>query len=116
MIYADGGKILTLESLRRIAEVLPPARFARIPRSYIVALSRIEHVERGKVPVAGRRLPSGDTSRDAFTGPDSGAKSAVGGPHFRRQAVGLQPQAGPAGAGPAGAGPAGAGPAGARFP
>ena len=31
-----------------------------------MALSRIEHVERGKVQVAGRLLLEGDTYRDAF--------------------------------------------------
>jgi DNA-binding LytR/AlgR family response regulator len=66
MIYTVGGKILTLQSFRRVEEVLPPERFARIHKSYIVALNRIEHVERGKVQVAGRLLPIGDTYRDSF--------------------------------------------------
>jgi DNA-binding LytR/AlgR family response regulator len=68
MIYtAESGKILTLQSFRRVEEVLPPQRFARIHKSFIVALNRIEHVERGKVQVAGRLLPVGDTYRDAFS-------------------------------------------------
>jgi DNA-binding LytR/AlgR family response regulator len=66
MLYTDSGKILTLQSFRRVEEVLPPERFARIHKSYIVALNRIEHVERGKVQVAGRLLPIGDTYRDSF--------------------------------------------------
>nr|WP_317241787.1 hypothetical protein [Hymenobacter sp. 5414T-23] len=35
-------------------------------KSYLVALSRIEHLERGKVQVAGRLLPIGDTYRESF--------------------------------------------------
>ncbi|GAB3233706.1 LytTR family DNA-binding domain-containing protein [Hymenobacter seoulensis] len=66
MIYTTTGKVLTLQSFRRVEEVLPPDRFARIHKSYLVALSRIEHVERGKVQVAGRLLPIGDTYRDSF--------------------------------------------------
>ncbi|OON70464.1 LytR/AlgR family response regulator transcription factor [Hymenobacter sp. CRA2] len=66
LICTAGGKILTLQSFRRVEEVLPPERFARIHKSYIVALNRIEHVERGRVQVAGRLLPIGDTYRDAF--------------------------------------------------
>jgi DNA-binding LytR/AlgR family response regulator len=67
MIYTvENGKILTLQSFRRVEEVLPPGRFARIHKSYIVALNRIEHVERGKVQLAGRLLPIGDTYRDSF--------------------------------------------------
>ena len=67
MIYtAESGKILTLQSFRRVEEVLPPQRFARIHKSFLVALNRIEHVERGKVQIAGRLLPVGDAYRDAF--------------------------------------------------
>ncbi|UOQ78569.1 LytTR family transcriptional regulator [Hymenobacter sp. 5516J-16] len=66
MIYTTTGKVLTLQSFRRVEEVLPADRFARIHKSYLVALSRIEHVERGKVQVAGRLLPIGDTYRDSF--------------------------------------------------
>ena len=63
---ADGNKILTLQSFRRVEEVLPPQRFARIHKSYIVALSRIEHLERSKVQVAGQLLPIGDAYRESF--------------------------------------------------
>ncbi|AYA38395.1 DNA-binding response regulator [Hymenobacter oligotrophus] len=66
MIYTLGSKILTLQSFKRVEEVLPPDRFARIHKSYIVALNHIEHVERSKVQVAGRLLPIGDTYRDSF--------------------------------------------------
>ncbi|TGE09937.1 LytR/AlgR family response regulator transcription factor [Hymenobacter fodinae] len=66
MIYTTTGKVLTLQSFRRVEEVLPPDRFARIHKSYLVALSRIEHLERGKVQVAGRLLPIGDTYRESF--------------------------------------------------
>ncbi|GAB2949835.1 LytTR family DNA-binding domain-containing protein [Hymenobacter coalescens] len=67
MIYtAESGKILTLQSFRRVEEVLPPQRFARIHKSFLVALNRIEHVERSKVQVAGRLLPVGDAYRDGF--------------------------------------------------
>ena len=66
MLYTTTGKVLTLQSFRRVEEVLPPDRFARIHKSYLVALSHIEHVERGKVQVAGRLLPIGDTYRESF--------------------------------------------------
>ncbi|MBG8553411.1 LytR/AlgR family response regulator transcription factor [Hymenobacter guriensis] len=67
MIYTTSGKVLTLQSFRRVEEVLPPERFARIHKSFLVALNRIEHIERGKVQIAGRLLPIGDTYRDAVT-------------------------------------------------
>ncbi|TYZ13362.1 response regulator transcription factor [Hymenobacter lutimineralis] len=67
MIYTTTGKVLTLQSFRRVEEVLPPERFARIHKSFLVALNRIEHIERGKVQIAGRLLPIGDTYRDTVT-------------------------------------------------
>lgn len=63
---ADGSKLLTLQSFRRVEDVLPPHRFARIHRSYLVALNRIEHVERSKVQLAGHLLPLGEAYRDTF--------------------------------------------------
>ena len=68
MLHTTAGKVLTLQSFRRVEEVLPAAQFARIHKSYLVALRHIEHVERGRVQVAGRLLPIGDTYRDAFAG------------------------------------------------
>ncbi len=65
-IHTPTGRILTLQSLRRVEEVLPPSRFVRIHKSFVVAINRIEHVERGKVQVAGRLLPIGETFRDGF--------------------------------------------------
>lgn len=62
----DGSKILTLQSFRRVEEVLPAHRFARIHRSYLVALHHIDHVERNKVQVAGQLLPVGDAYREPF--------------------------------------------------
>jgi DNA-binding LytR/AlgR family response regulator len=38
----------------------------RIHKSYIIGLNRIEHVERGKVQVAGRLLPIGETYRNTY--------------------------------------------------
>ena len=67
MLYtADGGKILTLQSFKRVEEVLPAQRFVRIHKSFLVALDRIEHLERNKVQIGGRLLPIGETYRDAL--------------------------------------------------
>ena len=43
-----------------------PSGFARIRKFLLVAPSRIEHVERGKVRGAGRLLPVGDIYRKSF--------------------------------------------------
>jgi len=67
LLHTVHGRLLTLQSFKRAEEVLPPERFVRIHRSYLVTLDRIEHLERNKVQVAGQLLPIGDTYRAALT-------------------------------------------------
>ncbi|QNH62830.1 LytR/AlgR family response regulator transcription factor [Hymenobacter sediminicola] len=66
MLYTVSGKILTLQSFRRLEELLPPGRFARIHRSYLISLRHLEYVERGRVQVQGTMLPIGETYREPF--------------------------------------------------
>ena len=66
LLHTTQGRLLTLQSFRRAEEVLPPARFVRIHRSYLISLQHVEHLERGRVQVAGQLLPIGDTYREAF--------------------------------------------------
>lgn len=66
MLYTGGGKILTLQSFRKLEELLPPSRFARIHKSYLISLRHLEYVERTRVQVHGTSLPIGETYRDAF--------------------------------------------------
>jgi two-component system LytT family response regulator len=66
MLYTGGGKILTLQSFRKLEELLPLGRFARIHKSYLISLRHLEYVERTRVQVHGTSLPIGETYRDAF--------------------------------------------------
>lgn len=59
------GKMLSLESMRRMEEVLPGNQFIRIHKSYIVNRDNIDFLERGKVVIRGQYLPVGDTYKDA---------------------------------------------------
>jgi len=66
LLHTTQGRLLTLQSFRRAEEVLPPTRFVRIHRSYLISLHHVDHLERGRVQVAGHLLPIGDTYREAF--------------------------------------------------
>lgn len=59
------GKVLSLESMRRMEEVLPGNQFLRIHKSYIINRENIDFLERGKVVIRGQYLPVGDTYKDA---------------------------------------------------
>jgi len=66
MIVTRNEKIMTLQSFREIEIVLPTPAFIRIHKSYIVALNKIESIERNRIKIAGELLPIGDTYKDDF--------------------------------------------------
>mgnify|MGYP000347069848 CR=1 FL=1 len=65
-IHTPGGKILSLESLKNMEEILSANNFIRIHKSYIINTGKIEYLERGKVIINKQYLPIGDTYKDNF--------------------------------------------------
>jgi len=55
------GKILSLDSMRNMEELLPAEQFIRIHKSYIINKNNIDFIERGKVVINNQYLPVGDT-------------------------------------------------------
>lgn len=64
--HTPAGKVLSLESMKKMEATLPPAAFIRIHKSYIINRNKIEFLDRGKVIINGQYLPVGDTYRDRF--------------------------------------------------
>ncbi|MGZ3931636.1 MAG: LytR/AlgR family response regulator transcription factor [Bacteroidia bacterium] len=58
--------ILTLMSLRTLEKELPPEKFMRIHRSYIIALNKIESVERNQVIINKERITIAEQYKDKF--------------------------------------------------
>lgn len=58
--------ILTLMSLRTLEKELPPDKFMRIHRSYIIALNKIESVERNQVIINKERITIAEQYKDKF--------------------------------------------------
>ncbi|OIR13200.1 transcriptional regulatory protein YpdB [mine drainage metagenome] len=65
-IYIKPTPVLTLMTLKSMLEKLPPKEFARIHRSYIVPLSKIEKFSKNKVTVAGKEVPIGSSYSDVY--------------------------------------------------
>ncbi|WP_316737785.1 LytTR family DNA-binding domain-containing protein [Pedobacter aquatilis] len=61
-IYLAGidKPILTLMTMKKVLEKLPEEQFARIHRSFIVALNKIKSIHNRKVNLANAELPIGD--------------------------------------------------------
>jgi DNA-binding LytR/AlgR family response regulator len=58
--------ILSLISMKAIEEQLPHHDFMRIHRSYIISLSKIESVERGKIKIKDVYMPIADNYKQRF--------------------------------------------------
>lgn len=66
MIVTHKEKIMTLQSFREIENVLPTPAFVRVHKSYIVALNKIDSIERSRIKIGDLLLPIGDTYKDYF--------------------------------------------------
>ena len=77
ILYIEGGKdyitvftktekILSLSSLTKLQESLPHPQFLRVHKSYLVALDKIESVERQRIFMGKIVIPIGDTYKDEF--------------------------------------------------
>ncbi|SDX80271.1 LytR/AlgR family response regulator transcription factor [Hymenobacter psychrophilus] len=66
MYYTATGKLLILQSFRKLEEQLPAGRFVRIHKSYLINLRHLEFVERHRVQVHGASLPIGETYREGL--------------------------------------------------
>lgn len=65
-IFTASERIITLQYMKKMEEVLPCAVFARVHKSYIVAIDKIESIERGRIQIGDKIIPIGDTYREAF--------------------------------------------------
>jgi two-component system, LytTR family, response regulator len=67
LIRTEKEKIMTLQSFKQLEEVLPASDFLRVHKSYIVALPKINKIERNRIRILDIDIPVGDSYRDAFS-------------------------------------------------
>jgi len=65
-IVTTSGKILTPQTFGSFEEQLPATAFSRIHKSYMVAISKIESIERHRVKIGKELLPVSESHREAF--------------------------------------------------
>jgi two-component system LytT family response regulator len=65
-IYTKAERIITLQNMKKMEETLPHSQFIRVHKSYIIALDKIESIERSRITICGKIIPIGDTYRDEF--------------------------------------------------
>lgn len=65
-IFTKNERVITLQNMKKMEETLPKKDFIRVHKSYIIAVDKIESIERSRIAIAGKTIPVGDTYRDAF--------------------------------------------------
>ena len=63
-IYCGGKPVLTLMSLKSLEEKLPPEDFVRVHRSYIVAVKKIQFIQRNFIHIGDKEIPISDNYKE----------------------------------------------------
>ncbi|GAA4097542.1 LytTR family DNA-binding domain-containing protein [Mucilaginibacter panaciglaebae] len=65
-IFTSTERIITLQNMKKMEDTLPSQHFVRVHKSYIVALNKIDSIERSRIRIGDKIIPVGDTYRDDF--------------------------------------------------
>jgi len=65
-IITTSRKIMSLLNYKKLEEILPQNQFVRVHKSFIVALDKIDSVERNRIKIADRLIPISETYRKIF--------------------------------------------------
>ncbi|MBC5991865.1 LytR/AlgR family response regulator transcription factor [Pontibacter cellulosilyticus] len=65
-IHTSKEKVMTLLTFAKLEELLPDNKFVRVHRSFMVALEKIDHVEKNRIRMADKIIPIGDTYAEIF--------------------------------------------------
>ena len=65
-LHTTDKPILSLLSLRALEQALAPERFVRVHRSYIVALNKIDIIEKNRIKIGQHSITISDMYRDSF--------------------------------------------------
>jgi DNA-binding LytR/AlgR family response regulator len=65
-IITKTKKIMTLLNYKKLEEILPSSQFVRVHKSFVVALDKIDSVERNRIRIADRLIPISETFRKVF--------------------------------------------------
>ena len=65
-IHTFDKRIMTLQNFKELEQLIPSYIICRVHKSYMVALSKIESIERNRIKIAGRLIPISTTYKDHF--------------------------------------------------
>lgn len=65
-IHATNKKVMTLQNFSEFERLIPSSLVCRVHKSYMVALNKIESIERSRIKIADQLIPISDTYKDVF--------------------------------------------------
>jgi len=65
-IHTSNKKIMTLQGFSELEQLLPTQLVCRVHKSYMVAVNKIESIERSRIKIADQIIPVSDTYKEAF--------------------------------------------------
>jgi DNA-binding LytR/AlgR family response regulator len=65
-IVTPTKRLMTLQNFKKMEEMLPANKFYRVHKSYIIALDKIENIERNRIKISDKLIPISDTYKKPF--------------------------------------------------
>ena len=65
-IHTLNKKIMTLQNFSELEKLIPSSAVCRVHKSFMVALNKIESIERSRIKIAGQMIPISDSYKEAF--------------------------------------------------
>ena len=65
-IHTSNKKIMTLQSFNELEQLIPAHLVCRVHKSYMVAVNKIESIERSRIKIADQIIPVSETYKEAF--------------------------------------------------
>jgi DNA-binding LytR/AlgR family response regulator len=65
-IHTTSKKIMTLQSFSELEQLIPAQLVCRVHKSYMVAVNKIESIERSRIKIADQLIPVSETYKEAF--------------------------------------------------
>lgn len=65
-IHLKEKSIMTLQTFSDLERELPPSLFCRVHKSFIVAIDKIENIERDRIRIKNELIPVSDTFKEGF--------------------------------------------------
>lgn len=65
-IHTTSKKIMTLQNFGELEQIIPSNIVCRVHKSYMVALNKIESIERSRIKIASQLIPISDTYKELF--------------------------------------------------